>query len=238
MVSLTAPRASAWRSRLESLPWEPPADPGGRVLVLSAHPDDEVLAIGGWLAGQTDRPVTFVTVTDGEASHPGSPSVSEDDLRKRRPDELLRALDVLGFTDPDVRRLGLPDGRVSEAYPALIEALRPLVEIADLVLAPFESDGHPDHDAVGAAAVELCGDGTTLWRFPIWTWAWTQPADQSWLPRVRRLDCSSTARVRKRQAITEFETQIEPLSDDPADAAVVNDVLLAHASYAPEAVVT
>lgn len=230
--------ASGWRSRLESLSWEPPPDPGGRVLVLSAHPDDEVLAIGGWLAGQTHRPVTFVTVTDGEASHPGSPSLSEDDLRKRRPDELLAALTVLGFTDPDIRRLGLPDGGVREAFPELLDALRPLVAEADIVLAPFESDGHPDHDAVGAAAMELCGDHTPVWRFPIWTWAWTQPGGQSWLPRVRRLTCSSTARVRKRQAIAMFETQVEALSEHPADAAVVFGVLLEHASFAPEAVVT
>lgn len=230
--------ASGWRSRLESLSWEPPPDPGGKVLVLSAHPDDEVLAIGGWLGGQTERPVTFVTVTDGEASHPGSPSLSTDDLRKRRPGELVRALGVLGFTDPDVRRLGLPDGGVTEAYPALVEQLRPLVAEADLVLAPFESDGHPDHDAVGAAAVELCGDDTGLWRFPIWTWAWTEPGEQVWLPRVRRLDCSSAARVRKRQAIAAFKTQVESLSGHPADAAVVTGVLLNHASYAPEAVVT
>lgn len=229
--------ASGWRSRLESLPWEPPRDPGGRVLVLSAHPDDEVLAVGGWLAGQTDRPVTFVTVTDGEASHPGSPHLSPCDLRVRRPDELLRALNVLGFDAPDVRRLGLPDGGVREAFSTLTDALRPLVAEADLVLAPFESDGHPDHDAVGAAAVALCGDQTVLWRFPIWTWAWTQPGEQDWLPRVRRLDCTSTARVRKRQAIATFETQVEPLSPHPADAAVVDGILLSHASYAPEAVV-
>lgn len=229
---------SGWRSRLESLPWEPPEDPGGRLLVLSAHPDDEVLAIGGWLAGQIDRPTIFVTATDGEASHPGSPSLSPSDLRKRRPDELLRALEVLGFDDPDVRRLGLSDGGLQEEAAALTAALRPFVAEADLVLAPFESDGHPDHDAVGAAAVELCGDHTVLWRFPIWTWAWTQPGEQEWLPQVRRLDCSSTGRVRKRQAIAAFETQVEPLSTHPADAAVVGDVLLSHASYAPEAVVT
>lgn len=229
---------SGWRSRLESLPWDPPDDPGGRVLVLSAHPDDEVLAVGGWLATQAERPMTFVTVTDGEASHPGSPSLTPADLRARRPGELLRALTVLGFAQPDVRRLSLPDGGIRAAFPQLLEALRPLVQEADLVLAPFEADGHPDHDAVGAAAVELCGDHTQLWRFPIWTWAWTQPGAQDWLPHVRRLACSSTARVRKRQAIAAFETQVEPLSEHPADAAVVAGTLLDHASFAPEAVVT
>jgi LmbE family N-acetylglucosaminyl deacetylase len=229
---------SGWRSRLESLPWDPPTDPGGRVVVLSAHPDDEVLSVGGWLAGQTARPITFVTVTDGEASHPGSPSLSPDELRALRPAELIRALGILGYANPDIRRLGLPDGGVSTAAPELRNALRSLIDDADLVLAPFESDGHPDHDAVGAAAVELCGDHTALWRFPIWTWAWTQPGEQEWLPNVRRLACSSTARVRKRQAIAAFTTQVDALSAHPADAAVVAGALLNHASFAPEAVVT
>ena len=55
-----------WRGRLESMPIEPPVDPGGRVVVISAHPDDEVLAVGGWLSEQTHREVVFVTATDGE----------------------------------------------------------------------------------------------------------------------------------------------------------------------------
>jgi LmbE family N-acetylglucosaminyl deacetylase len=208
---------SSWRLRLESLPWTPPADPGGSVLVLSAHPDDEVLAIGGWLAGQTRRDVTFVTATDGEASHPASPTTTPDDLRARRPGEL-------------------PDGGLTDSADRLDASLARLVERADLVLAPFEADGHPDHDAVGAAAVRLCADTTPLWRFPLWTWAWTEPDDQPWAPQMRRLDCSSAARVRKRRAIAAFETQVNPLSDDPSDAAVVDGVLLRHALYAPEVV--
>lgn len=227
---------AGWRCRLESLPWTPPSDPGGRVLVLSAHPDDEVLAVGGWLAGQTARDVTFVTATDGEASHPDSPTVSPDRLRATRPGELVSALQTLGFATPDVRRLGLPDGGLTDAFGRLLAALEPLVARADLVLAPFESDGHPDHDAVGRAAVTLSGVDTVLWRFPVWTWAWTEPDRQSWLPDLRRLDCSSVARVRKRRAIDAFVTQVTALSEDPADAAVVSGVLLDHARYAPEVV--
>jgi LmbE family N-acetylglucosaminyl deacetylase len=227
---------SSWRLRLESLPWTPPADPGGRVLVLSAHPDDEVLAVGGWLAGQVRRDVVFVTATDGEASHPASPTTSPDDLRARRPGELIDALQVLGFDRPDVRRLELPDGGLADSADRLDASLAPLVRDADLVLAPFEADGHPDHDAVGAAAVRLCADGTTLWRFPLWTWAWTEPDGQSWASHMHRLDCSSAARVRKRRAVAAFETQVDPLSDDPADAPVVDGVLLRHALYAPEVV--
>lgn len=205
--------------------------------MLAAHPDDEVLAVGGWLAGQTERPVTFVNVTDGDVGEAGGSSAAPGGLSTRRPSELLGALSILGFDAPDLRRLRLPHGGVGEARTELVDALRPLVGAADLVLAPFERDGHPDHDAVGAAAVELCGDHTTLWRFPVWTWARTQPAEQTWLPDIWRLDCSSTARVRKRQAIAELQSHVQPLSPRPGVTAPASAVLLRHASYAPEAVV-
>lgn len=228
---------SRWRHYLEGLHATPPHDPGGSILVLSAHPDDEVLAVGAWLVGQTGRDVTFVTATDGEASHPGSPSVTPEQLRARRPLELVRALAALGFHSPQIHRLGLPDGALADHGAALATALAPLVAAADLVLAPFEHDGHPDHDALGAAAVRLCDGHTPIWRFPVWTWAWTEPDAQPWLDRIRRLDCSSTARMRKRRAISAFTSQVRPLSDHPADLAVVEHALLEHASYAPEAIV-
>ncbi len=226
-----------WRGRLESMPIDPPADPGGRVVVLSAHPDDEVLAVGGWLSEQTHREVVFVTATDGEASHPGSPTITPEELRARRPGELLDALACLGFDAPDVRRLRLPDGGLDAARDELRRLVEPVVRDASLVLAPFARDGHPDHDAVGQVALEVCPPTAVLWQMPIWTWAWTVPADQEWLPSVRRLACTSQGRHRKRLAMAAFGTQVRALSVHPADTAVVDEVLQRHASLAPEAVV-
>jgi LmbE family N-acetylglucosaminyl deacetylase len=228
---------SYWRHRLESMPVTPPPDPGGRVVIISAHPDDEVLAVGGWIASHADRDFVFVTATDGEASHPDSPTISPLELRRRRPRELVAALQALGVADPHVIRLGLPDGEVAKHRDEVVETLRPVVAEADLVLAPFEADGHPDHDVLGEVAIELCGDSTPLWRFPIWTWVWTTPEDgERWFPSARRLDCRSAARGRKRRAVRAFTTQVRPLSDDPRDAAVVGEPLLNHALLAPEVV--
>jgi LmbE family N-acetylglucosaminyl deacetylase len=226
-----------WRGRLEGMPIDPPDDPGGRVVVLSAHPDDEVLAVGGWLSEQTGRDVVFVTATDGEASHPGSPTITPEELRARRPGELLDALRCLGFERPDVRRLRLPDGGLEQASDELHRLVEPLLRDASLVLAPFAHDGHPDHDALGRVALEACPPSAVLWQMPIWTWAWTAPADQEWLPSVRRLECTSQGRHRKRLAMAAFGTQVRALSLHPADTAVVDVVLQRHASLAPEAVV-
>lgn len=228
---------SYWRHRLESMPMTPPPDPGGRVVVMSAHPDDEVLAVGGWIASQADRDMAFVTVTDGEASHPESPTMTPRELGQRRPRELVAALGLLGVHEPDICRLGFPDGEVAKHRGELAAALEPFVRGADLVLAPFEADGHPDHDVLGEVAIELCGTHTTLWRFPIWTWVWTTPEDgQHWLPRARRLECQAASRGRKRRAVRAFTTQVRALSADPRDAAVVTEGLLDHALLAPEVV--
>lgn len=225
---------SSWIDRIEQLPLAPQPPPG-RVVVLSAHPDDEVLAIGAWLATQADRELVFVTASDGEASHPDSAVVTPDDLRTLRPTELIAALRSLGVTQPQVQRLRLPDGGLADDPASLAAALAPWVDGAGLVLAPFEHDGHPDHDAVGAAALAACAGATPVWRFPIWTWAWTTPADQAWLASAHRLPDTSQARAAKAAALDDFVTQVHPLGDAPA---VVTPELLGHALHAPEVVLT
>ncbi|NRQ49646.1 PIG-L deacetylase family protein [Aeromicrobium stalagmiti] len=229
--------SDAWRQRLEAEPPAEAVDPGGRVLVLSAHPDDEVLAIGSWLSRQRDRELVFVTATDGEASHPGSTAITPDELRLRRPRELVHALSLLGVEDPQVERLQLPDGGLHDEREQLRRRLRPLVADADLVIAPFEADGHPDHDAMGEVALELTAGATPLWRYPVWTWAWTVPDDQWWWGAVRRLDSTTSDRARKRRALAAFVTQVQPLSPGPDDQAVVDGALLQHAMFAPEVVI-
>lgn len=228
---------TAWRSRIEQLPPAPPA-PDGRLVVLSAHPDDEVLAIGAWLATQCHRDTVFVTATDGEASHPESRTMTRDQLRTCRPAELRAALVALGIADPEVHRLSLPDGHLADDPIGLVDALTPWVSGAGLVIAPFERDGHPDHDALGAAAlVAFCGQAP-VWRFPIWTWSWTTPDDQPWLAHAKRLPDTPVSRTAKWAAVHAFRSQVEPLSDDPADAAIVTAMLLDHALHAPEVVLT
>ena len=79
-----------------------------RVLVFAAHPDDEVLGMGGTIAVHVDRgdDVRIVVVTDGSSTqYPG-----DADIRARKEEEALRAAAELGVTD--YVHLDLPDMRL------------------------------------------------------------------------------------------------------------------------------
>src|SRR5262249_29258529 len=105
-----------------SVPASPLAmPPDARVLVVSPHPDDETIAVGGLLyrLERAHVPVRVVFVTNGDGYHdavtrvvPARTPTSADYLAfgRRREDEALTALAQLGAPRQDVRFLGFPDG--------------------------------------------------------------------------------------------------------------------------------
>jgi len=85
--------------------------PSVRTVVISPHPDDEILATGGLLAmlarGMTE--VCVVAVTDGGASHPGSTRWPAPMLAAHRRSESLEGLALLGLA-PQIREaLNVPE---------------------------------------------------------------------------------------------------------------------------------
>ncbi len=224
-------RSAAWHTRPAlSLPVA-----GARVVVVSAHPDDEVLALGGTLSLLAARGcrLTLVTATDGERSHPGSRSGDPVPMAARRAVELRDALAVLGV-DAEPVRLGLPDSGLASAEPGLRERLAPLVVDADLVVGTWSQDGHPDHDAVGRACRSLAPGA--VWEVPVWAWHWASPDDDR-LPwdRVRVVDVSDRLDAKAR-AIACFASQVAPIGPEPEDAAVLPPEVLAHFARPLEAV--
>lgn len=84
------------------------ATPGGRAIIVAPHPDDEVLACGGLLQllqAQGTRTV-LLAVTDGDASHPGSPLLPPATLARLRPQETEAALRALGLAPTAAPRAG------------------------------------------------------------------------------------------------------------------------------------
>ncbi len=225
---------SAWAGWLPEQGW--PAwmpDPAWRrVAVCAAHPDDEVLGVGGTLAllAGAGVQVQLVAVTDGDASHPGSTVLSPAQLARARVGESGRALAALGAPGTVTTRLGLPDGGLAEREEELTVTLGAALAGADAVLTTWTGDGHPDHEALGRATLAAAGRlGLPSWQYPVWTWHWARPGD----PRVpwdtaHRVALPPSVRAAKRAAVACFATQVTALGPDPADAVVLPPEFLAH----------
>jgi LmbE family N-acetylglucosaminyl deacetylase len=204
----------------------------GRVVVVAAHPDDEVLGVGGTMALLADAGValTVVSVTDGERSHPASDAVAAGRLAELRAAELRAALAELGAGTADVVRLRVPDTEAAFHEDEVITALRPLLTGAALCLAPWIGDVHGDHEAAGRAALAAAREESVpCLMYPVWMWHWAHPGDARvpW-PSAQSVPLPETARARKRAAVRRFRTQLEPLGPEPADAAVLPPDEIAH----------
>ncbi len=197
-----------------------------RVVVVAPHPDDEVLGMGTmmrWLTGLRIS-VTVVACTDGEASHRWSTAIAAAELRARRAQERASALRVLGI-DPEVRRLGLPDGALDAHRLALQEELEALASPETTIVVPWEHDGHPDHRAAwqaGAGAARRTG--AALWQVPIWG---KVRRHRPLSGRVARLRLSPDAEEVKASAAAAFTSQIAPLGPGPLDGPVLHPAELA-----------
>jgi LmbE family N-acetylglucosaminyl deacetylase len=183
----------------------------GRVVVVSAHPDDETLAIGGLLQSlhRSGARLELVIATDGEAAFPRADRDARRHLGRSRRTEMAEALARLGVANTPVTWLSLPDSALSAAE--LAEALKPIVSGADMCLAPWPDDPHPDHRAAGSAARMVAEAGTEVWGYPIWTWPWKHPSTTAmpWSLAARHwLDAEE--RQRKHSAIAAFVSQVGP----------------------------
>ena len=187
--------------------------PGARVVVVAPHPDDEILTCGALLhlvAARGDAPL-IVAVTDGEASHPGSPAWSPQRLREARTNETNTALACLGIDAGRVRRLAIPDGGVTGAAALLERQLAAIIAPGDVVITTWRFDGHPDHESTALACANVVRHcGARLLQAPVWGWHWSAPGDGAMpLAQARKLPAPPASLMRKRAALGCFHSQIK-----------------------------
>lgn len=204
-----------------------------RVIVVAAHPDDESLGAAGLLASATARGirVEIVIVTDGEGSHPDSPTHSPATLGLLRRREVAVAVKAVGVAGAP-RFLGLPDGGTDAHRDGIATALHDELDRAGddrvLVLSPWRGDGHRDHRVVGEVVEEVSAQrGVRSRAFPIWLWHWGSPDDAPW-GRAERLALDAAARDAKARALRAHESQLSALSAAPGDEPMIHARMHAH----------
>jgi LmbE family N-acetylglucosaminyl deacetylase len=208
-----------WRSLLrQSSEWQPRAGP---LVVVAPHPDDEILGAGGLVrsCAMAGQKVTIISVTDGEAADCSRPG-----LDRIRRSELRNALRTLSLSHVTVHRLGIPDGRVQDHRNRLRGVLRECAKDRGTIIAPYEHDGHPDHEAAGRECLEVAqSDGVPIARYPVWAWHHTKPAA---LRAVRwgLFHLEAGAQRAKKRALQCFESQLRP----PGGLPIVPPQVLAH----------
>jgi LmbE family N-acetylglucosaminyl deacetylase len=180
-----------------------------RVLVFAAHPDDEVLGMGGTIAVHTDRgdEVRVVVVTDGSSTQ----YPDDAGIRARKEQEAVRAAAELGVTDyvhldlPDMRLDTLPHVEVNAVVEEHVRDFEP-----ERVYAPHP-DVNRDHrvlfDSVAVATRPV--PGRTVRRLftyaPTSSTEWTPPP-LNWFVPNWFVEVSGTIE-RKVSAFSHYETE-------------------------------
>jgi LmbE family N-acetylglucosaminyl deacetylase len=132
-----------------------------RVLVVVAHPDDVDFSTAGTIAGWTDAgvEVVYCIVTDGDAGgHDDAVPRGEMALLRRK--EQTAAAACVGVSD--LRFLGYPDGQVEATLGLRKDLARVIRQVRpDRLVCPSPERNyarigvsHPDHRAVGSAALD------------------------------------------------------------------------------------
>jgi len=121
-----------------------PADKNAVVLSISPHPDDDVLAIGGTLAGHAvaGGEVHSIVLTDGSR---GTVDASAGEgLIGLRQNECERAADILRFSS--ISFWGEPDGNLKSDVKIVQDLIQVITNLRpEFIYTPFPLDYHFDH---------------------------------------------------------------------------------------------
>ena len=180
-----------------------------RVLVVAAHPDDEVLGMGGTIALHTSRgdEVRVLVVTDGSSTQYPDDAAT----RSRKDEEARRAAAELGVEDyvhlehPDMRLDTLSHVEVNRVIEEHVQ------DFAPAVLYTVQPDVNNDHrvlfDSVAVATRPVPGQSVRrlLTYAPASSTEWT-PAAVNWFVPNWYVDVTETLE-QKLAAFAHYETE-------------------------------
>ncbi|PYV52914.1 MAG: PIG-L family deacetylase [Acidobacteria bacterium] len=129
-----------------------------RLMVITAHPDDEAGNFGGSLRLYRDRgaETCVICLTPGQAATNRGPAKSDRELAELRRQEFVASCEILRVTEPIV--LDYPDGQLhrQELNRVVYDLAQRIRKFRPQVLLTFGAEGgitgHPDHSMAGIFA--------------------------------------------------------------------------------------
>jgi LmbE family N-acetylglucosaminyl deacetylase len=119
------------------------------VMVLCAHPDDEVIGVGGTIAAYAKKKIPVITIvfSYGESSHPWQKRKVTVEMRVKESKEASRLVGskktiFLGLTDTKIKQQ-LKGRRIQKRIEELILKYKP-----GKIFTHAVDDPHPDHKAI------------------------------------------------------------------------------------------
>lgn len=157
------------------------------VLVVAAHPDDEVLGCGGTIARHTQNgdEVSVIFMSDGETSRPGS---TTSDIQKRL-EQAYAAAEILGIKN--IFKLSFNDNKMDQvALLTIVQALEKTIKplSPEIVYTHHAGDLNIDHSLTHRAVLTACRPvpGSTIkklvsFEVPSST-EWSSPHSEPFMP--------------------------------------------------------
>lgn len=197
------------------------------LLVVAPHPDDEAIAAWGLMRRLQDcgARIEVLVVSDGGASHPGSPTWPRPRLVAQRRRETLRVLRTLGLTPSAITFLDLADGMLDDDH-ALDRPLGRAIRrrrTPDLIVGPEVTDAHADHRAVARAIAKVRRCGERRITYHIW------PIQAARGARPHGLVLKHAGLAIKRRAIRSYRSQAGLITDSPTGFTMTHHHLKAFA---------
>ena len=175
------------------------------VVIISAHPDDMEIGMGGTVAKlvESNAVITSVVITNGgRSSNPFA--LTEQRMAEVRREEACRAAGVLGIKDvifcdePDAAG-EINTTAVSQKLVEILARLRP----TEVYTLDEENDRHPAHSLAGKLARESVLEADLVLRGGIWAYEIWGPF-ATW-DRLEYIDCYA---AKKMAAIAEHRSQV------------------------------